>query len=122
VLAISTPREISSAENRFVKLNAPTVITPHCNLVEKWKELKTKQNKTKDNNMQSGRSHKTTGVEVVEQCIDDKASVKPIFTFATVRPQVLVHIHSKQLMRVLILKMIQWIPRMSKVKQLLTQN
>lgn len=91
--------------------------------LRKGKKLETKQNKAKDNNMQSGRAHKTwRSRKEVEQCIGDKASVKPIFTFATVRPQVLVHIHSKRLMRVLILKMIQWIPRMSKVKQLLTQN
>lgn len=62
-------------------------------------KTETKQNKTKDNNiMQSGRAHKTwRSHKEVEQSIGDKASVKPIVTFATVRPQVLVHIHSKQL-------------------------
>ena len=90
--------------------------------LRKWKNLETKQKEIEDNNRQTGRAHKTWKFhKEMEQCISDKATVRHL-TQAPVRPRVFVHIHLKQLMTALTQKMIQWIPRTSKVKQLLTEN
>ena len=50
--------------------------------LRKWKKLETKQKEIEDNNRQTGRAHKTWKFhEKMEQCICDKASVRPTFTF-----------------------------------------
>ena len=50
--------------------------------LRKWKKLETKQKEIEDNNSQTGRAHKTWKFHTeMEQCIGDKASVRPTFTF-----------------------------------------
>ena len=50
--------------------------------LRKWKKLETKQKEIEDNNRQTGRAHKTWKFhKEMEQCIGDKASVRPTFTF-----------------------------------------
>lgn len=82
--------------------------------LRKWKKLETKQKEIEDNNSQTGRAHKTWKFhKEMEQCIGDKASVRQLLHLiqAPVRLRVPVHIHLKQSMTGLTLKMIQWIPR-----------
>lgn len=50
--------------------------------LRKWKKLESKQKEIEDNNKQTGRAHKTWKFhKEMEQCIGDKASVRPVFTF-----------------------------------------
>ena len=50
--------------------------------LRKWKKLESKQKEIDDNNKQTGRAHKTWKFQKeMEQCIGDKASVRPVFTF-----------------------------------------
>ena len=50
--------------------------------LRKWKKLETKQKEIEDNNRQTGRVYKTWKFhKEMEQCIGDKASVKPTFKF-----------------------------------------
>lgn len=50
--------------------------------LRKWKKLESKQKGIDDNNKQTGRAHKTWKFQKeMEQCIGDKASVRPVFTF-----------------------------------------
>ena len=50
--------------------------------LRKWKKLETKHKEIEDNNSQTGRAHKTWKFhKEMEQCIGDKATVRPTFTF-----------------------------------------
>ena len=50
--------------------------------LRKWKKLESKQKEIEDNNKQTGRAHKTWKFHrKMEQCIGDKASVRPVLTF-----------------------------------------
>ena len=50
--------------------------------LRKWKKLESKQKEIEDNNKRTGRAHKTWKFhKEMEQCIGDKASVRPVFTF-----------------------------------------